>query len=335
MRNIDHTKEGTLLDPSYQTPYAVHVNLGVQRELASDLVVSADVVWRQFIHAFMSGIDYNRFNDPRGPVIPNCTLARRNDDQAVCSNGSIMFDTTFGRARYKGLLVRVEKRLSRGTQFLASYALGSYVGTNGTSSAATGTGFNNDNWLENDGPLPTDRRHVLNLSGFMDLPWALHVAVSVSAYSRPPFSAWVRGVDFNGDGTRNDLLPGTTVNQFGGGLDRDDLVKLVNAYNEQYANRLTAGGQRAPLVTLPGNYAFNDSFFTEDVRLTRSVQLSRGQARLSLIAEVFNVLNTANLVGYRGDLTNRATFGQPTDRSTQVFGSGGPRAFQFGARVSF
>jgi len=29
------------------------------------------------------------------------------------------------------------------------------------------------------------------------------------------------------------------------------------------------------------------------------------------------------------------TFGQPTQRAGQVFGSGGPRAFQVGARFSF
>jgi hypothetical protein len=56
---------------------------------------------------------------------------------------------------------------------------------------------------------------------------------------------------------------------------------------------------------------------------------------LSLIGEVFNLYNAANLSGYSGDLTNPASFGQPTSRFTQVFGSGGPRAFQLGARINF
>jgi hypothetical protein len=34
------------------------------------------------------------------------------------------------------------------------------------------------------------------------------------------------------------------------------------------------------------------------------------------------------------DLTSVA-FGQPTARLTQVFGSGGPRAFQFATRLAF
>jgi hypothetical protein len=60
----------------------------------------------------------------------------------------------------------------------------------------------------------------------------------------------------------------------------------------------------------------------------------RGRSRVSLIGEVFNVYNAANLVGHSEDLTS-AAFGQPTSRATQIFGSGGPRAFQVATRLSF
>jgi hypothetical protein len=55
---------------------------------------------------------------------------------------------------------------------------------------------------------------------------------------------------------------------------------------------------------------------------------------LLLIGEAFNLCNAANLSDYSGDLIKGA-FGQPSSRATQVFGSGGPRAFQLGARISF
>jgi hypothetical protein len=238
------------------------------------------------------------------------------------------------------LLVRVEKRFGGRAQLLASYALSSFVGSNGTgtgTSEASGGrvfGFNNNDWSENYGPLPTDQRHVLNVSGFVELPWRLQAAFTVSASSGPPFSPYVAGMDFNGDGTVNDLLPGTTVNQFNRGLGKDDLARLVDSYNQQYAGRLTAGGQIAPRVTLPVNYSLDDAFFTADLRLTRTFVLHE-RARLLAFGEVFNLFNTANLVQYGSNLADTATFGQPSARFTQVFGSGGPRAFQFGARVSF
>ena len=47
-----------------------------------------------------------------------------------------------------------------------------------------------------------------------------------------------------------------------------------------------------------------------------------------------NLYNNANLLGYSGDLTIGG-FGQPTARATQVFGSGGPRAFQLAVKIAF
>jgi hypothetical protein len=69
------------------------------------------------------------------------------------------------------------------------------------------------------------------------------------------------------------------------------------------------------------------------MRLSRSL-LFHERWRLSLIGEVFNLYNKANLSGYSGDLTSTA-FGQPSSRATQIFGSGGPRAFQLAMRVNF
>lgn len=336
-RNIDRNKTGeNLTDPNYEAPYALHVNLGVQRELARDLVLTADFAWRRFLHAPLFGIDYNRYDSARGPVIPACTQQQRNEVTAVCSNGPITFDNTTGIAEYKGLLVRLEKRFTRRTQFMTSYALGSYRGPNGPAAGQfLATGFNNDNWFESNGPLPTDLRHILNLSGFVNLPWRLQVAFSVSAYSRPPFAPYVSNLDFNGDGTRNDLLPGTSVNQFNRGLNEADLARLVEHYNQEVAGRPGPSGQTAPPLTLPTDYSFGDSFFTQDLRLSRTLTLGAERVRLVLFGEVFNLFNTANLVGYSGDLTAPASFGRPTNRVTQVFGSGGPRAFQFGMRISF
>jgi hypothetical protein len=343
VRNLDSTKEGeNLYDPFYTTPYALHASLGLQREVAAGLVVSADLAWKRFVHTFINGIDYNRWDSVAGPVIPKCTEAQLEDVRALCSNGNMYFDTTIGRARYLGLLVRVEKRFSRRTQLLGSYALASFRGTNGTgtgTSEAPGPGartfgFNNDNWFENYGPLPTDHRHILNLSGSVELPWRLQLAANISAHSAAPFAPYIAGVDVNGDGTMNDLLPGTTINQFGRGLSEQDLVRLVNDYNQQFAGGPTPAG-RLPHVALPERYSFNDGFFTQDLRLAWTSNPGLRGASVAVFVEIFNVLNTSNLVGFSANLRSPNTFGQPGSRVSQVFGSGGPRAFQLGARLTF
>ena len=175
--------------------------------------------------------------------------------------------------------------------------------------------------------------HILNLAGMTRLPWRFELGVNFSYSSAPPFSAYVGGIDFNGDGTTGDLLPGTTVNAFNSGMGRADLVRLVGQFNQTYAGTKDAQGRSIPSLTLPAHYSFGDNFHALDLRLSRSF-LFHERWRLSLIGEVFNLYNKANLSGYSGDLTS-AAFGQPTSRTTQVFGSGGPRAFQLAMRVSF
>src|SRR5262249_17909429 len=145
-------------------PYATHLSLGVQREIAANLVVTADFVYRLFIHNPIQA-DYNHFNRAPslgGPDIPRCTTeAQRRDPKALCSTGTINAFTSAGRAKYKGLLVRIEKRFSRHHQLLASYAYSSNIGLNN----GPGNFFvlNNADWFESYGPLDRDIRHILNL----------------------------------------------------------------------------------------------------------------------------------------------------------------------------
>jgi hypothetical protein len=123
------------------------------------------------------------------------------------------------------------------------------------------------------------------------------------------------------------------VNAFNRGMGRADLERLVAQFNSTYGGTRDSQGRSIPRLTLPSVYSFGDNFHSLDLRLSRSFAF-RERWRLSVIGEVFNLYNGANLSGYSGDLTN-AGFGQPTSRATQVFGSGGPRAFQLAMRATF
>jgi hypothetical protein len=318
---------GTLNPIDYPSTYGLHAGVGVQRELARDFVLSADFAYRHFIHVPLGGPDLNHFNSSRGPVIPVCSAGQRNDPQAICSLGPIAVQEAGGRATYKGLLLRADKRFSHGFEALGSYSYSSDAGT------LVGSGFNLDNWLQNHGPLGNDYTHIINLAGVTRLPWRFELGMNFSYSSAPPFSAYVGGNDFNGDGTTGDLLPGTTVNAFNRGSGRADLQRLVTEFNQTYAGTTDSHGRPIPRLALPQSYTFGDNFHSLDLRLSRSF-VFRERWGLSLIGEVFNLYNKANRIGFSGDLTNPA-FGQPTSRFSQVFGSGGPRAFQIGTRVTF
>jgi hypothetical protein len=327
--NVEVDKQGSVDAADLPSPSAVHVSVGVQREIVHDLVISADFVLRKFRHIGTPPglIDPNRFSSARGPVLHNCAPEEQTDPSALCSLGPISLTSGIGAASYRALLVRVDKRFSHGFQFLASYAYSSNVGNN------FDAGFNNDNPLDNQGPIDRDFRHIVTLSGIAELPKRFRVGLFVSYICKPPFSTYLGDLDLNGDGTTSDLLPGTRVNQFNRGLGKNDLRRLVNEFNSTYAGGQDAGGNGIPSITLPSNFEFGDSFLTQDLRLSREFSWHE-RWRMTLIAEAFNVFNIANLSGRSGDLLNPG-FGQATSRVTQVFGSGGPRSFQLAARLSF
>jgi hypothetical protein len=342
IRNIEVDKQaggvtsassGALWVQDAATPYSLHYSLGAQREIAPNLVLSADFAHRQFVHLSFAANpqDYNHYNSARGPVIRKCAPTEQGDPAAQCSTGPILVNNTGLRGKYTGLLLRLDKRFSARTQFLASYALSRSLGHNvfGVNQIV-----NNDDWSQNYGPLDRDRRHVLNVSGVIDLPKRLQVSFSSAYYSKPPFNVYVANVDFNGTGTVNDVLPGTRVNEFNRGLGRDDLARLVDQFNRSLAGTKTSRGQLIPTLGLPGSYEFGSNYISQDLRVSRTF-VFRERFRLLLLGEVFNLLNIANLSGYGGNLAQPSSFGQPGSRETQVFGSGGPRAFQFATRFSF
>jgi len=327
VRNIEVFKQGTqIFTRDFTTAYAEHFSLGVQREIRQNLALNADFVFRQFIHSDMGAIDYNRWDSVRGPVLPVCSPAQRFDPTARCSTGSITFHTSGGRSHYTGLLVKLDKRLSGRSQLLASYALSRSAGFNGI--------VNKDDWFESFGPLGSDRRHVLSVSGIIELPWSFQASFVSAISSKAPFGANLSALDFNGDGTNGDPLPGTRVNQFNRGLGKGGLQRLVEGFNQSLAGTRTPRGQLIPRITLPPSYQFGDNRFSQDLRVSRRFKFQE-RSGLTLFGEVFNIFNVANLSGFSTNLRETANFGQPSSRVQQVFGSGGPRAFQLGARVSF
>ena len=123
-----------------------------------------------------------------------------------------------------------------------------------------------------------------------------------------------------------------------------------------YLADLNAGGGvdgvLLPLVT--DSARFNDSFNSLDIRVSRPFSINQ-RIRVEPMLEVFNLFNVTNILGisnvnYSGysnvlvrDSEDPASagylrssrFGQPVTTAGGVFGSGGPRAMQLAARVTF
>jgi len=333
--NIDINKAAAQLYPKdYPVQHGLHFNLGVQRQIRHDMVVNVDFIRRVYLNTLLGEIDYNRYNryinGVRTPVIPVCPAAQKNTPGVECSNGSITFWTPGGRSVYNAMLVKLDKRFAHRYQFTASYALTDQHGYNGI--------VDLNHWNASWGPQGA--RHILNVSGLVDLPWGFQLGVISSSSSRGPMTPSVSGVELTGDGTTSQPLPGLSFNCLNRGCGKSDLQSAVASWNQTFAGTKDALGKTIPAVILPSNFSLGDNFNSQDVRLTKTFKYHE-RYRASIFVEGFNIFNVANLGGFSSNLdqvtpTNQTfTFGQPTSRAGQVFGSGGPRAFQIGARVQF
>ncbi len=329
VRGVNVTKSVTGLTTVFPTDfpimYAMHMNVGVQREIRSGLVATVDFVSRQFRKEnFGLGLDHNHWNSVRGPVIPACVGAQRDDPAASCSTNIIQVRTPGSRTNYRGLLAKLDKRFSSRWQLTGSYAWQARYGVNGNT--------NKDNWFATWGPQGLS--HNFSLAGIVELPLKFQVSFISAIASRLPVMPTITSIDLDGDGSTNEPLPGVPHNGFNRGLGKTDLDRAVGEFNQKYAGTRTPRNQLVPTLRLPEAYEFGDTSISQDIRVTKLFPI-RERFEMRIYAEAFNLFNVANLGGYGFSITDATSFGQPTSRANQIFGSGGPRAFQFGARVSF
>jgi hypothetical protein len=337
--------------------------------LSADYVMRRYVHMGGFQSVFL--VDRNRFNRPhvtsvdpntgvvsfvRDPVIPVCTQAQTAalDPQDQCSTGAITAYSSDANYRYQALQVKLEKRFSSRLQFTASYALSKNTGFVAVTQY-------NDPALDY-GNVGTPRQTLI-VSGVYEIPgvhaestilrgllngWA--ISFISEADSAPSLDTTLSGLDLDGDGISTTLLPGINRhNLLGQGLRESELRALVGQYNASVEARTKTitnpdGSQtvirpRTPFnqiispIVLPEKISPGDSLISQDVRLTKTFRIKE-RLTLSLVGEVFNLFNVANLTGYSSVL-NQPNYGQPSARAGQAFGTGGPRAFQVAARVEF
>ena len=112
------------------------------------------------------------------------------------------------------------------------------------------------------------------------------------------------------------------------------------------------GGEPLPLVS--SNARFSDNFSSFDLRLSKVFKLGE-RVKIEPLVEAFNLFNVTNVLGFSksnysgfsnvlvrdnndpssAGFLHSSSFGQPVTTAGGVFGSGGPRAFQFAVRVTF
>lgn len=313
-----------IIQNDLQNPMVQQFNLGVQRELARDLVVRADYLHNFGTH-FIIGRTIGSVNNPvvGGP------------DRVVNLESSV-------KTKYDGLLLSLEKRFANRYQFRASYTLSKAFNYANDDQIPFSNGPVNPNNLQLEyGPTPNDRRHYFTFSGAVELAYGFQLAPLVTLASGVPLDILLPDAS-----SRIPVLQRNAGGRlFKTGAELNSFLQTLN----------TAGGVNGqPLPLVRDDARFNDGFSSFDLRFSKVFKFG-DKARLEPLIEVFNLFNVTNILGasnvnYSGfsnvlardsnDPANAgflksSNFGQPVTTAGGVFGSGGPRAFQVAAKFSF
>ena len=189
----------------------------------------------------------------------------------------------------------------------------------------------------------TDERQRITLYSLMRLPYGVSLAPLYTFGSGVPADTYLSAT-----GSRLPTLPRNALgreiknsDQLNAAIDRwNALPACPGAYP------CLAGSQ---LANVPAGINFFTPFSSLDLRLRKDIHF-REALQLSLIGEGFNLLNQVNVRGsdnanfagrnisispYTAAAPVQSTFFRPVSVAGGFFGSGGPRAFQFAARLEF
>ncbi len=235
----------------------------------------------------------------------------------------------------------------------------------------------NANPLRYMGPSTLDRRHQLSFGGSFDLPWGFQTGIIGHFYSPlstplvVPNSGLGDGeifrTDFTGDGTVQDLVPGTKNGAFMRSISPGSLGRVIGNYNQTVAGQPTPAGQvliSNGLFTLSQLQAMGAVAPSLPAPVSNAVGLAwlkdvdmslRWKYRIKETVTIepgigfFNVFNFANfdlppnvlspyLTGAPGNIGGTTYAGTQNVRvgaGTGVYGLGAPRATEFSLKIIF
>ena len=326
-----------IIDNDLQNPMVHQMNVGVQRELGTDFVLRADYVRNVGTH-FIIGRVVGTV--PFNPVVGGPEIVK-NLESSV-------------RTKYDGLLLSLEKRFASRFQFRASYTLSRSFNYANDDQIPFSNGPIDSNDLRREyGPTPNDQRHRFTFSGVFLLPGQFRLAPIFTLASSVPIDILLP----DGSSRVCELQRNAGARQFKTGAELNAALTQINAAGGSLCPNADPGTGFKPRVLLPlvrDDLKLGDNFSSLDLRVSRVFRFGE-RLTIEPLAEVFNLFNITNVLGvsnvnYSGfsnvlvpdsndpasaGFLRSSTFGNPVTTAGGVFGSGGPRAFQFAARVTF
>ncbi|MGE0043984.1 MAG: TonB-dependent receptor plug domain-containing protein [Vicinamibacterales bacterium] len=299
---VRNTGTVQLDNPDRRTPYVHQASVGLEHQLSPALAVTAE-----YVHSSTRGQLMTKDLNPGLRDTTSRTSTLRRIDPRF--RAAVLTQINAGDSEYDALQVSVEKRFARNWSARVSYTLSYGRGNNGGVGNAPSSGFQllDDMRLDlNQGPLDTDRRHNLVISGTTLVPGTGGLTLSwiARALSGEPFTITDSTTDPDRNGTFAEPLPSGSYSGQGEDAVTVDFDSKRN-------------GARGP------------GFFQLDLRAGYRFGLG-AERTLDVFGEVFNVTNRANFATPSGDRRSTNFL-----RYTGLISGGLPATGQIGVRFGF
>jgi outer membrane receptor protein involved in Fe transport len=293
-----------MLAPDLKTPYSEQGNIGIQRQLSSDLALTVSYLWSRGVQLYgvrdlnlptnTTNFTYS-INDASGtPIGAYATpvyIGKRPDTRY----NTIAYAENGVNSYYNGLAVELNKRFSHGFQAVASYTWSHEIddgqsygeSTNNLWLSGASYWLNNGNYRADMGSGTLDQRHRFGLSWI----WTPTFTHRSGAFFKYAVNGW--------------QLSSITTMQSGHPYGSAIVYLGDTPVSGMFSNySLNGSGLSSRVPWWPVNSYYYPAMYRSDARISKIIPFGEGERyKLYLNFEVFNLANTWSATGYT---SNRA-----------------------------
>ena len=303
------TPAGNSVDPSTQLARTREFITGMQHELAPNLAIGVDYVYRNYDHgtaSYTAGFQPGSAHFPlsniyTGPLYYTDPVSGIQAPYYAICQGCVrptaptITMTSLAYQVYQGVIPTLTKRFSNKWQMNASatFQANPQFRPAGVDTNPTGVVFQDGN-----NNSTSFARYVVKVNGLYALPWGINASGNLNIVDGNARTLTVNG-------------PGRTV--YGGVTSTGAAAPKLSYSTLEFQPR--ASTRLSPTKLL-------------DLSVQKSFTFRGGKNRLKLMLDCFNVFNINTILGYSSQTLGRSTFNSPSSIVP-------PRVFRVGAQIVF
>ena len=309
------------LAPNLKTPYSEQGNIGIQRQLTSDIALNVSYIWSRGIQLY--GVrDLNlptgttnytyTIDDVNGNAVGSYTTPVVTGSRPDPRYGGVYYDDNGVNSYYHGLAVQANKRFKHGLQALLSYTWSHEIDDGQSYSESTNNLFlsnansflTNGNYKLDKGSGIEDQRHRFVLSWV----WAPTFTHRTDVFSKYIVNNWQLGA--------------ITTMMSGHPYGSESISLKDTPVTGMFSNfSLNGTGFSGRVPFLPVDSYYYPAFYRADARLSKIIPFGEADRyRVYLNFEMFNVANNWSALGFTSSQAYTETKGvlTPTPASLYV-----------------